>query len=208
MCARSQSSWHCVLLNFGRCHSLNTRTTINFFHLFFYVLFFVLLVSLYMYIIHVFIPYSCNRTAIWLRTDTISLFLSLSSIYRTVVWIYMYIYAMWFFHAIYSIYLFSVFILFSFILVVIGADCMASCRHSDHINDTNARNHQKSSNGGHTRRETRLAIENTRCQRIGQRMVHGKLSHHFWHFILELHMWFEITGKKISRMPPNVVECC
>lgn len=105
-------------------------------------------------------------------------------------------YAVWFSHAIYSIYLFSFFLLF---LIVIIADCMASCRHSDHIDDTNARNHQKSSNGGHTRRETRLAIENTRCQRIGQGMVHGKLSHHFWlHFV---YTWFgtDKERKKITH---------
>lgn len=51
---------------------------------------------------------------------------------------------------------------------------------ADNLNDSNARNHQKSPNGGHTRRETRLAIENTRCQRIGQGMVHGKLTEYFY----------------------------
>lgn len=61
-CERSESSWHSQsLLNFGRCHSLNTRTTINFFSPFlFYVLFFVLS----MVLIHVFIPYFCSTTAI------------------------------------------------------------------------------------------------------------------------------------------------
>lgn len=76
-------------VNFGRCHSLNTRTTINFFHLFFYVLFFVYCVAYN----------TCIYTSLLQRNCDLIVYrhnfsLLLSSIYPTIVWIYiLYIYA-------------------------------------------------------------------------------------------------------------------
>lgn len=179
MCApvSAQSSWHWVLLNFGRCHSLNTRTTINFFFTFSFTShYFVVCVAMFN---TVFLQHNCDLIAppTQFQAHSRAFMRLLRGFIFCTVW------CGHFSLQFTQIYLFLL-LFSSSILIVIGADCMASCRHSDHIDDTTARNHQKSSNGRHTRRETRLAIENTRRQRIGQRMVHGKLSHHFWHFSL------------------------
>lgn len=167
-----------ILANFSRCQSLNTQATINFITFSYTSQFF----SLCYCCCCCYSSYLCSEYFIFITQtgfDCVSTASRCAGAFTRLEYIVLCMCAC-VRACVYFIFIqFTLLILFSFLFIVIVADCMASCRYANHIDDTNARNHQKSSNGRHTRRETRLAIENTRCERVGQGMVYGKLSNHF-----------------------------